>query len=182
MSDNTTIARPYAKAIFQVALDLHQLSEWSGILQTLAQSVLEPAAESFILNPAVTTVQQSQLIMSVFDPVNYGKIMPLIESVVNLLALNRRLLVLPDIYAQFEVLRAEQEKTLTVQVSSFASLTHEQQQQLMTRLSQRLQRQVTLDVSIDASLLGGAIIRAGDLVIDGSVRGKLNKLANTLAA
>ena len=89
---------------------------------------------------------------------------------------------MPDIYAQYESLRAEQEKTLTANVSSFAALTTTEQQDLINSLSQRLQRKVTLEVNIDKSLLGGAVIHAGDLVIDGSVRGKLTKLATNLAA
>ena len=108
--------------------------------------------------------------------------MTLVNHLVGLLADNKRLQALPDIYLQYEALRAEQEKTLTAKVSSFAVLTSAQQQHLISSLSQRLQRQVTLDVSIDTSLLGGAVIRAGDLVIDGSVRGKLNKLSSNLAA
>ena len=88
---------------------------------------------------------------------------------------------MPDIKAIFEVLRAEQEKTLKVKVISFAELTKEQQAQLTSSLSQRLERQVTLEVNLDKSLLGGAVVHAGDLIIDGSVRGKLNKLRTELA-
>ena len=91
-------------------------------------------------------------------------------------------MLLPDICIEFEKLRAEQEKTVTVTVKSFAPLTPEQELQLVKSLSQRLQRHVMLDTSIDASLLGGAVIRAGDLVIDGSLRGKLIKLGTDLAA
>jgi F-type H+-transporting ATPase subunit delta len=93
-----------------------------------------------------------------------------------------RLILLADVYIQYQALRAEQEKTLEVKVSSYDSLTAEQQQKLSQSLSQRLQREITLNVTIDKSLLGGAIIQAGDLVIDGSVRGKLNKLRTSLAA
>ena len=91
-------------------------------------------------------------------------------------------MLLPDIYALYEAHRAEQEKTLHVDVSSYSDLSSAQQQRLIESLSQRLQRKVSLKISIDPSLLGGAIIRAGDLVIDGSVRGKLNKLSTELAA
>lgn len=190
MSDNTTIARPYAKAIFQVACEQKQLAAWSIILQNLAYIILDSAVEEFILNPASSEALQSQLILTVIysqqlknmqsTPMNAMK--AFVENLVQLLAQNKRLLLLPEISGQFELLRAEQEKTLTVQVASFAKLSHAQQQQLTDRLSQRLQRQVTLDLSIDTTLLGGAVIRAGDLVIDGSVRGKLNKLATALVA
>lgn len=91
-------------------------------------------------------------------------------------------MLLPEIKALYEVYRAEQEKILEVDVVSYSELTPAQQQRLSESLSQRLSRKVSLKVSIDPSLLGGALIRAGDLVIDGSVRGKLNMLGTSLAA
>ncbi len=181
MSDNVTIARPYAKAIFNHALDNKQLADWSVALQELAQTVLDPRASRFICNPESALELQSQLLLSVLAISKHAD-MKHIENLVHLLTKNKRLLLLPDICAEFEVLRAEQEKTLTVQVSSFATMTGEQEQQMAQSLSHRLQRQVKLDINIDLSLLGGAVIRAGDLVIDGSVRGKLTKLGTDLAA
>ena len=182
MSDNVTIARPYAKAIFNHALANNQLTAWSIILNDLAQTVLDQRASRFICNPESATELQSQLLLFIMAKSNHAIDMEHINNLVHLLTANKRLLLLPDICAQFEVLRAEQEKTLTVQVSSFAALTEEQQQHLIQSLSQRLQRQVKLDINIDSSLLGGAVIRAGDLVIDGSVAGKLTKLGAMLAA
>lgn len=182
MSDNVTIARPYAKAIFKHALAKKQLAAWSTLLHNLTLTVLDPQASRFICNPESGIELQIQLLMSIVDKSKHAVEMGDIENLVRLLAVNKRLLLLPDIFAQFEALRAEQEKTLTVQVSSFAVFTEEQQQHLTQSLSQRLQRQVMLDINIDQSLLGGAVIRAGDLVIDGSVAGKLAKLGATLAA
>jgi len=182
MSDTSTIARPYAKAIFEHAHAAKQLAAWSVILNDLAQAALNTHANRFIDNPESTATQQTELLLSVFASQNQHREMKAIENFIAMLAENKRLLLLPDISAQFAVLRAEQEKTLTVFVSSFSALTSEQQQNLVNSLSQRLQRQITLDVTIDKSLLGGAVIRAGDLVIDGSVRGKLNKLGTDLAA
>ena len=182
MSDNVTIARPYAKAIFNHALASQQLAAWSIILHDLAQTVLDPRASRFICNPDSAIELQSQLLLSVLAKSNHAIETDQIDNLVHLLIANRRLLLLPDICAQFEMLRAEQEKTLTVQVNSFAALTEEQEQRMVQSLSQRLQRQVMLDVTIDKSLLGGAVLRAGDLVIDGSVAGKLTKLGATLAA
>lgn len=182
MSDNTTIARPYAKALFQHALAKNLLPEWSVILHDLAQVMLDADAQQFISNPATTADLQKQLVMAIFAQLKQVADLSSIDNLISLLAANKRLLLLPDVYVQFEVLRAEQEKTLTVSVISFSALSSQQNQQLIDRLSHRLQRQVTLEVSIDKSLLGGAIIRAGDLVIDGSVRGKLIKLGTELAA
>jgi F-type H+-transporting ATPase subunit delta len=182
MSDTTTIARPYAKAIFNHALASKLLAAWSIMLQDLSQAVLDPTTNDFISNPAVTPALQIQLLVDVCTKKDRGIDKKSIESLITLLADNKRLLVLPDIYVQYEALRATQEKTLTAQVSSFTKLTSAQQKQLIDSLSQRLQREVALEITIDKSLLGGAVIHAGDLVIDGSVRGKLSKLGTHLAA
>lgn len=183
MSESITIARPYAKAIFAHALDAKHLAKWSTILSDLAQAVLEPQAIRFISDPTTSTEQKCKLLLTVC---RHEQAAPTdqkaIENLIMLLAENKRLLLLPDIYALYESLRAEQEKTLTVEVTSFSELTEEQKKKLIHSLSDRLQRQISLDVTIDKSLLGGAVIRAGDLVIDGSVQGKLNKLRSDLAA
>lgn len=181
MSDTTTIARPYAKAIFEYALAANKLSQWSEILHDLALSVLDENVARFIANPATTEAQKTELLMTPFVKSGSNETVA-IENLVALLAHNKRLTLLPDIKLLFEMQRAEQEKTLKVIVTSFSELSSAQQQQLISSLSQRLQRQVTLNISIDKSLLGGAVIQAGDLVIDGSVRGKLHKLITDLAA
>lgn len=182
MSDNTTIARPYAKAIFEYAFAANALTVWSAILNNLAQAVLEPQATEFLGNPANDAKQQSQLLQALFVGNKLIKDQHAVNNLIELLTHNKRLMVLPDIYAQYELLRAEQEKTLDVHVNCFAPLTSAQQKQLTETLSKRLQRQVSLKLTIEESLLGGVVIRAGDLVIDGSVRGKLNKLGASLAA
>lgn len=182
MADNVTVARPYAKAVFNHAVANNELSAWSVILEVLAQSVLNPMAQAFIGNPASEIEQQSQLLLFVVAESKQEQALPSLDNFIHLLAANKRLLLLPDICVEFEKLRAEQEKTVTVTVKSFTPLTQNQELQLVKSLSQRLQRHVMLDSSIDASLLGGAVIRAGDLVIDGSLRGKLIKLGTDLAA
>lgn len=182
MSNNTTIARPYAKAIFNIARDSKQLGAWSLILKDLALAVVDADAARFICNPASTASQHSQLLLAVISHLKSDIAMPVIENLINMLAGNKRLLLLPDIFVQFESLRAEQEKTLVVHVVSFAALSEAQQKQLIVQLNKRLERSVTLDLHVDPTLIGGAIIRAGDLVINGSVKDKLNKLVTNLAA
>lgn len=182
MSDITTIARPYAKAIFNHALDANCLASWSIILCHLAQAVVHPDVEAFIYNPARSVETKAELLLAACGKIDPASEKKMVESFVSLLAENKRLPVLPGIHVEFEALRAEQEKTLTATVRSFTELTNQEQQNLIKSLSQRLQRQVTLEINIDKSLLGGAVIQAGDLVIDGSVRGKLTKLGTTLAA
>ncbi|CAM2733942.1 F0F1 ATP synthase subunit delta [Legionella worsleiensis] len=180
MSDSTTIARPYAKAIFEHALAENKLADWSAHLMNLAQAVLTPQASQFIANPATTETQQIELLHEVCGIKN--KDINSLHNLIALLVTNKRLMLLPEIKALYEAHRAEQEKTLSVDVLSFSEVSSAQQQKLAESLSKRLQRQVSLKISIDPSLLGGAVIRAGDLVIDGSVRGKLNKLGTGLAA
>ena len=182
MSDITTIARPYAKAIFELALAANQLVEWSHILIGLALAVSLPETVQFINNPAATSDEQIDLLLLVVPRLKQAVDSKFIENLVSLLAENGRLLLIPGIAVQYELLRAEQEKTMTVNVHSFTPMSDVQQQRLIETLTQRLQRQVALEISIDESLLGGALIQAGDLVIDGSVRGQLLKLASSLAA
>ncbi len=180
MSDSTSIARPYAKAIFEHALAENKLAEWSEYLTLLAQALLVPNTEQFIANPASTSTQQIELLQSVCAAAN--KKNQALDNFIALLTENKRLTVLPEIKALYETHRAEQEKTLHVDVISYSPVAADQQQKMIDSLSQRLKRKVALNISIDPSLLGGAVIRAGDLVIDGSVRGKLNKLSTDLAA
>ena len=181
MADTTTIARPYAKAIFEYALAAKKLSQWSEVLDKLAFAVMNEATKQFVTNPSVREEQQVELLMSLFTKLGAEEKNG-VENLVSLLAYNKRILLLPDIKAQFEALRADQEKTLQVNVVSFSELSTAQQKQLINSLTERLQRQVTLNLSVDETLLGGAVIHAGDLVIDGSVRGMLNKLGTELAA
>ena len=181
MSDTITIARPYAKAIFEHALDSGKLGLWSEILKGLSYIALSDSGKDFISNPATTAEQQIVLFSESLKKVTGTESMALI-NLVSPLAHNKRLAVLPEINLLFEAMRAEQEKTVTVNVTSFSKLSTAQQQHLISSLSQRLNREVSLEIVIDKSLLGGAVIQAGDLVIDGSVRGKLNKLGAGLAA
>jgi F-type H+-transporting ATPase subunit delta len=182
MSDITTIARPYAKAIFELALEAGQLADWSGILETMANVATLPESIQFINNPATSLEEQVQLVTSVTARINTGVDARLIDSFISLLAVNKRLLLSPAILVQYELLRAEQEKTLIATVTSYSPLSDNQQREMIEKLTQRLQRRVSLELKIDESLLGGALIQAGDLVIDGSVRGQLQKLASSLAA
>jgi F-type H+-transporting ATPase subunit delta len=181
MSDSITIARPYAKALFEHALSTKKLEAWSEYLNRMAISVMDSRASAFLDNPATTSEQHTDLLSAV---IGEGKSSELtyLKNFIATLAQNRRLMVLPQIVVLFEALKAEQEKTQVVEVRTFSTLSSEQENKLISSLSKRLQRQVTLNIQVDKTLLGGAVIHAGDLVIDGSVRGKLNKLATGLAA
>ncbi|MGQ3889147.1 F0F1 ATP synthase subunit delta [Legionella sp. CNM-1927-20] len=181
MSESVTIARPYAKAVFEYAFNAGKLQRWSEYLRSLALSILDENAANFIDNPASTIEQHIELLITTVGQVE-SEDAAYLKNFITLLAENKRLKALPDIFNMFEAMRAEQEKTLTVNVISYSELSQNQQLKLIDSLSKRLQRKVTLQITIDKTLIGGAVIQAGDLVIDGSVRGKLEKLSTSLAA
>jgi F-type H+-transporting ATPase subunit delta len=182
MADSSTVARPYAKAIFEMARDSKTLQKWDVALKLLAIVSQDAGVVSFVNNPSVSTKQRIDLFDSI---VSTFKNMPEHIELVNfigVLAENHRLLVLSDIYFQYAERRAMHDKTIEVHVTTYAPFTKEQEEKLIVRLSARLNRQVTLSVEIDESLKGGAIIRAGHLVFDASVGTQINKLAAILAA
>lgn len=182
MSEAITVARPYAKAVFDIALETNDLKLWSLVLGNLSMVTLDNAAIEFITNPEVAEKEQVKLLLDFVSLEVKGKSRDLVQNFLVLLAENKRLLLLPEIYQRYEILRAEQEQSLTVQVTSFAPLDKKREEQIVAALSKKFKRQITLEVKVNPELLGGAVIQAGDLVIDGSVHGQLDKLARILAA
>ena len=182
MLESITLARPYAKALFELALASNQLSDWSKWLTALSTAVTDPQTIRFFSNPDTSDELRHELLLSVLSPIMDAQDKPVIDSTIHLLLKNKRVLSLPAMACEFERLRNAYEKKITVQVSTFLPLSDTQQKQLIHSLSQRLDREVTLSITLDPALLGGAVIRAGDFVIDGSVRTQLNKLGSQLAA
>lgn len=168
----TTIARPYAAAAFEYALANNALPEWETLLQSAATITDNATVINLLNSPDATPKKLSDLYCGVL-----GKTLNAQQkNFIQLLAENERLAVMPAIAALFSQARAEHEKTLSVEVTSAATLSPAYQQKLVTALTKRLQRQVELQCSVDPALLGGVVIRAGDTVIDGSIRGKLTRL------
>ncbi|MCH9756451.1 MAG: F0F1 ATP synthase subunit delta [Gammaproteobacteria bacterium] len=184
MADWTNIARPYAKAVFMHALEQKALPVWSLWLSQLDSVALCPEMLAFIDNPETTAQQHQDAVRDVMLalPGSAKKLPEVLDAFIHVLADNRRLPVLPAIAAQFEALRAEAEHRVTVQVESFLPLNDAEEARLIDRLTKRLNREVTLEVSINPDLLGGAVISAKDWVINGSVKGQLNKLGADLVA
>jgi F-type H+-transporting ATPase subunit delta len=177
MAEISTIARPYAEAIFELASEQSQLPAWSEMLQTMAQVAGDEDMQSVIGNTSVVKEQLVDLFLSIC-----GKSLTKEgENLVKLLVENRRLEVLPEIAQQFETLKAEAEKTIEAEVVAAYKVSVEQQKLLQEQLKLRLGREVNLTCSVDESLLGGAVIKAGDTVIDGSTLGQLRKLSTNLA-
>ncbi|GMU46294.1 MAG: F0F1 ATP synthase subunit delta [Pseudomonadales bacterium] len=176
MAEFSTLARPYAKAAFECAVANGDLESWSEALAWLAQLVEDAQLSALLRSPAVGRAQRAELLMELGG----DRLPALVRNFVQVLASNDRLLLLPVIFAQFQALKADHQRLVEVEVTSAAPLDEGQQQRLAAALVRRLGREVRIQVSIDPGLIGGAIIRAGDTVIDGSLRGRLNKLAGAL--
>lgn len=175
MVEPTTLARPYARAAFDVARNSGALDAWQVALTTLAGASAAPRVAALLKEPARTAGQRVDMLKSLVDDLPPGCV-----NFLQVMADNNRLALLPDVACLYAALKAEAEATVTVEVTSAFALTDDEAEQLASAMAARLNRSVNIRTHTDASLLGGAIIRAGDLVIDGSVRGRLEKLAGAL--
>ena len=178
MAERATIARPYAKAAFEYARDANALAAWSEGLKAAAEIVADPRVTPLTKSPAWAASDLVSLITDVAG----GKFDAGMQNFVRVLAENHRLLLLPEIAAHYEALRSAVENTIDVEVVSAVPLDAAQADKLKEALSARLKRKVRLQNSVDATLLGGAVVRAGDLIIDGSLKGRLQRLATELGS
>jgi F-type H+-transporting ATPase subunit delta len=178
VAERATIARPYAKAAFEYARDANALAQWSQGLKTAAEIVADPRAAPLTKSPQWSAADLVSLITDVAgDKLDAG-----MQNFVRVLAENHRLLLLPEIAAHYEMLRSAVENTIDVEVVSAVPLDAAQTEKLERALSTRLKRRVRMQNAVDSTLLGGAVVRAGDLVIDGSLRGRLQRLATELGS
>lgn len=177
MAEKTTVARPYARAVFELAQARKELPRWSDMLGLAVAVATDARVSALIGNPRVTDDQLTQLLLDIGG----DKLSEEAQNLIRVLVDNDRLDVLTEIAALYETYRAEAERTVEAQVISAFEVSEAQQKKIITALKKRLGREVTLSCEVDESLLGGAIIRAGDLVIDGSVTGQLAKLEVALA-
>jgi F-type H+-transporting ATPase subunit delta len=178
MAERITIARPYAKAVFQLAQQAGRLPQWSAALHACAEIVVDPRVHALLSHPGVSAAELAELVTGVAG----AQLDEQARNLIATLAANRRLSYLPEIAARYEQLRADAERTVEVTVTSAVELSAEQRAAYTTALSRRLGRQVRLHCETDPSLLGGAVVRADDLVIDGSVRAALSQLAAATAS
>ena len=176
MAELSTLARPYAKAAFQAAVDAGNLQAWSTMLSVASNVALQDQVEEVLSNPSLTGAQQAQTFIDVCgDILNESG-----QNLVNVLAENKRISLLPQIFEQFEHLKAELEKAADVEIISAFEVTDDTKQKLTQALKVKLDKDVRVTTSVDETLVGGAIIRAGDMVIDGTLKGKLAKLAEAM--
>ena len=187
MAERITIARPYAKAVFQLAREQKQLPAWSMILQRAATVVQDARVAPLLGSPHATPDQLAELVAGIAGDgaakAGAGaSLATLAQNFFATLATYRRLAFLPEIAAHFEQLRADAERTLDVTVTSAIALNEAQREQFTRALRKRLDREVRLHCELDPTLIGGAVVRADDLVIDGSVRASLTQLAAVAAS
>ncbi len=185
MADNNTIARPYARAAFELASEKGDLAKWSEALTAAKEVLADGQAVRFLGRPALTDEQKLGFLTDLFKSAD-GKASILAggneqgKNFLKLLLEYGRVVVLPEIAEHFEVLRANIENTIDVTVTSAAPMSAAQQKAVSAALTERLGRTVRLETEIDETLIGGAVIRAGDVVIDGSLRARLEGLSNAL--
>ncbi|GAA0795699.1 F0F1 ATP synthase subunit delta [Marinobacterium sediminicola] len=176
MAELNTVARPYTKAAFEYARDKGNLDQWSNLLSLSAQAVQDSELARVLSNPALTVEQKAELVIAICEQ----QIDDAGKNFIFLLAENRRLALLPEIAAQFAILKANLEKKVDVDLTTAFALDDAQQEKLAKALSSKLGREVKLTSQVDKSIIGGVVVRSDDLVIDGSVRARLAKLAEAM--
>lgn len=176
MAELATLARPYANAVFEVAKEEDRLDLWSRTLAVLVRALEEPEVQPLIASPIHSPAKKAITLTDILG----DQLTESMRRFVHVLAENRRLELLPEIREGFEVKLEEEQRTLTVEITTAVDLTDEEKKRFTDTLQQRFQRDISLANEIDPQVLGGALIRAGDTVLDGTVRGKLEKLRNQM--
>lgn len=177
MAELTTLARPYAKAAFEYADASNSLDVWSSALQSLAVVVANEKVAAALSNPLATTEQHAQTVIDLMGEDLDSKTQNFVRNI----AANKRLPLLGEISELFDLMKANREQVLDVKIASAFDMSDEQQAKLADALGKNLKRNVSLEVETDKDLIGGALIHAGDTLIDGSVKGRLAKLTDAIA-
>ena len=174
MSQALTLARPYARAAFALARDANPLAPWSDALGFAARVAAHPRAAAVLGHPALGRDDAVALLAPDDAAATFRDFLALLSD-------NRRLPLLPEIAGLYEELRADAERIVKAKVTSATALPASELDGIRAALKKRFGREVEIEASVDEALIGGAVIAAGDTVIDGSLRGKLSRLQATLA-
>lgn len=177
MKEYARLARPYATAVFRIAWEGDSVAEWSDLLSFLKAVVSDPLMRNVIADPRVPGDTLLELLFSILG----DRVSEQSRNFVRMLVENQRLGLLPGIAEQFEAERALAQRRETVEVRSAYPLGAELEGAIVRTMRDRLGHEVDLEVQVDPSIIGGVVIRAGDRVIDGSVKGRLAQLAGVLA-
>ena len=178
MAEPSTVARPYAEAVFRLADATDTLAKWSQMLAELAQVSADERVRAAVADPKLTDAQVAGLFISILS----GKLTGDAENFVRVLAQNGRLNLLAEIELQFEALKNEREGVIEAEVQSAFELTKAQVADLVERLEKKTGRKVKTEVRINQDLIGGVRVILGDKVIDGSARAQLDALETALKA
>lgn len=181
MAENTGIARPYADAVFQLARESGQLVGWSEALHAAAAAVDDEDVARLIHSPKIDTAQVAGVVAGIAreaadSPVDGAQV----DNLLRLLAENGRLLLLGEIAELFDRLKADVENSVDVVLTAAAPVNGAQQAKIVEALEKRFGRDINLHFELDENLIGGARLQADDLVIDGSIRTGLDKMASVL--
>ncbi len=174
MSQAITLARPYARAAFSLARDRSAVAQWSSALAVSAAIAADATVAALLKHPSLGEAEAVELVKAPSAD-------PICVQFLQVLAENNRLGLLPEVFAQFEVLRAESERVVKAKVTSATTLSDADIASLKASLKKRFEREVEIETAIDPELIGGAVIDTGDLVIDGSLKTKLARLGAALA-
>ncbi|APD91597.1 F0F1 ATP synthase subunit delta [Alteromonas mediterranea] len=177
MSELTTVARPYAKAAFDFAVEKDAITKWQEMLAFAGE-----VAANEDMHQLLTGAVAADTLADIFNNVCGEQLDEHGQNLVKVLAENKRLAALPEISTLFDAFKADYDKEIEVDVTSASTLTDAQQTELVASLEKRLARKVKLNCNVDPALIAGMVINAGDTVIDGSVKSKLNRLADALQA
>ena len=176
MAEYTTSARPYARAVYARATETSSVESWGEALALLAAVATDASMQEILDKPQLSKEQKGEILLKVLsDKLNQQQ-----QNLVRLMAENGRLRALPEVAHQFEIYRAEAEGKVEAEVISAFALTSEQERAITEMLKSKLGRDVSITTSTDESLIGGVVIKAGDTIIDGSMKSQLESLAITL--
>ena len=184
MADNNTIARPYAQAVFELANEADDLAAWSNSLERAGALLTDGQVVAYLSDPAFSNEQRLEFLTGLFAKAKASKISGKDKQGTNFLKLlleYGRIGVMPEIAEHFEVFKADVENVVDVMVTSARAISKKQQNVISKALRERLGRDINLETEIDENLIGGAVIKAGDVVIDGSLRSRLEGLSTALS-
>lgn len=176
MAETRTLARPYAEAVFSLASERKELQQWATMLGLLADVGADERISTLVGDPRISKEHVTGLLVDICG----NQLTADGKNLARLLVENERFHLIADIATQFEQLKADAEGTLEVEAISAFELDDAQMKSISQAMQKKLGREVKLVTKLDKSLIGGVVIRAGDLVIDGSVTGRLRELAAQL--
>jgi F-type H+-transporting ATPase subunit delta len=176
MTELATLARPYAEAAFKCAKQLGNAGDWSSSLQFLSVAMQTPELTVIVDNPRVGRSRLNELLLDICQ----DQVIDSAKNLLKLLVENDKLKLLPTISTLFEQLKADDEGYVNVDLVSAYALTKSEQSKYVAMLEKLLSKRVNAVITVDKSLIGGIIAKAGDKVLDGSIRGQLHQLAKRL--